>query len=148
MSTITRVRWTNTDIHKMLSLFATGMPYEAIGEQLVRTRSSIEGLVRDLRAGRTHADFWDAFNLASAQRDLSIRLNGRFRWSPGQDALLLRLTRTGMSDAEIAKQIGVSRSSVPSRRFKLRERGAPAEPDAFEDPVLALAISGSWRRAA
>ena len=148
MSAISRTRWSQCDIKHVLELFAQGLTHEAIGEYVGRTRLSIEGLIRDLRTRRTHADFWDAFDLASAQRDLSIRINGRFRWSPGQDALLLRLTRTGMSDTEIAQQIGVSRSSVPSRRFKLRERGAPAEPDAFEDPVLALAISGSWRRAA
>lgn len=151
MTAITRIRWTNAEITRALELFAKGLTHEAIGEHVGRTRFSIEGLIRDLRTRRTHADFWDDYEKALAERDQQI-LNGaqRFRWSTDLDTLLLRLTREGKSDSAIARQLGVSRSALKMRRFKIRDRGlmGDGEPGAFSDPVLALAVSGSWRRAA
>ena len=148
---ITRIRWTNAEIIRALELFAQGLTHEAIGEQLGRTHFSVDGLVRDLRQRRTHAALWGMFDMALLERDRQI-LNGsqRFRWSAGLDTTLLRLTRDGQSDSEIARQLGVSRSALKMRRHKIRERGLvdDGEPGAFSDPVLALAVSGSWRRAA
>lgn len=149
MTAITRTRWTNTEIIQALGLFARGLTHEAIGEYVGRTRFSIEGLIRDLRTRRTHADFWGMFDMALLERDKQI-LNGaqRFRWSNPLDATLMRLTWEGKSDTAIAMQLGVSRSAVKMRRFKIRDRELTDEPGAFADPVLALAVSGSWRRAA
>jgi len=91
------------------------------------------------------------FDMALLERDRQI-LNGaqRFRWSTDLDTTLMRLTREGKSDSAIARQLGVSRSALKMRRFKIRDRGLmdDGEPGAFADPVLALAVSGSWRRAA
>ena len=150
MGKVTRIRWTNAEIIRALELFAQGLTHEAIGEYVGRTRFSIEGLIRDLRTRRTHAAFWDTYAMALVERDRKI-LNGaqRFRWSTDLDTLLLRLTREGQSDSAIARQLGVSRSALKMRRFKIKDRGLLGdEPGAFADPVLALAVSGSWRRAA
>ena len=149
MTAITRIRWFQCDIKHVLELFAKGLTHEAIGEYVGRTRFSIEGLIRDLRTRRTHADFRGMFDMALAERDKQI-LNGaqRFRWSTDLDTLLMRLTREGQLDAAIARQLGVSRSAVKMRRFKIRERQLDEGAGAFADPVLALAVSGSWRRAA
>jgi transposase-like protein len=149
MSTITRIRWTDAEIIRALELFAKGLTHEAIGEYVGRTRFSIEGLIRDLRTRRTHADFWDDYEKALVERDKQI-LNGaqRFRWSAELDTLLMRLVREGKTNSEIARQLGVSRSALKMRRFKIKARGLSDEPGAFADPVLALAVSGSWRRAA
>ena len=89
------------------------------------------------------------FDMALLERDRQI-LNGaqRFRWSTDLDTLLMRLTREGQPDAAIARQLGVSRSAVKMRRFKIKDRALTDEPGAFDDPVLTLAVSGSWRRAA
>ncbi len=149
MTAISRTRWTNTEIIQALGLFAQGLTHEAIGEYVGRTRFSIEGLIRDLRTRRTHADFWGMFDMALAERDKQI-LNGaqRFRWSAELDTLLMRLVREGKTNSEIARQLGVSRSAIKMRRFKIKDRALSDEPGAFADPVLALAVSGSWRRAA
>lgn len=149
MSQVSRIRWKDAEVIQALELFAKGLTHGAIGERLGRTRFSVDGLVRDLRTRRTHVDFWDTFELALAERDQQI-LNGaqRFRWSIDLDTLLMRLTREGKSDSAIAKQLGVSRSAVKMRRFKIKDRELGDEPGAFADPVLALAVSGSWRRAA
>lgn len=149
MTAITRTRWTNAEIIQALGLFARGLTHEAIGEHLGRTRFSIEGLIRDLRQRRTHAALWDMFDMALLERDRQI-LNGaqRFRWSVDLDTLLMRLVREGKTNSEIARQLGVSRSAIKMRRFKIKDRALTDEPGAFADPVLALAISGSWRRAA
>lgn len=150
MTAITRTRWTDTEITRALELFAKGLTHEAIGEYVGRTRFSIEGLIRDLRTRRTHADFWGMFDMALAERDKQI-LNGaqRFRWSAELDTLLMRLVREGKTNSEIARQLSVSRSAIKMRRFKIKDRGLLGdEPGAFADPVLALAVSGSWRRAA
>ena len=150
MSTITRTRWTDAEIIRALGLFARGLTHEAIGEHLGRTHFSVDGLVRDLRQRRTHAALWDMFDMALLERDRQI-LNGaqRFRWSTDLDTKLMRLTREGQSDSAIARQLGVSRSAIKMRRFKIKDRGLLGdEPGAFADPVLALAVSGSWRRAA
>ena len=149
MTAISRIRWSQCDIKHVLGLFAQGLTHEAIGEYVGRTRFSIEGLIRDLRQRRTHADFWGMFDTALLERDKQI-LNGAqgFRWSAELDTLLMRLTREGQSDSAIARQLGVSRSALKMRRFKIRDRELGDEPGAFADPVLALAISGSWRRAA
>ena len=149
MTAITRIRWSQCDIKHVLELFAKGLTHEAIGEYVGRTRFSIEGLIRDLRTRRTHADFWGMFDMALLERDKQI-LNGaqRFRWSAELDTLLMRLTREGQSDSAIARQLSVSRSAIKMRRFKIKDRALSDEPGAFADPVLALAISGSWRRAA
>ena len=149
MTAISRIRWSQCDIKHVLELFAQGLTHEAIGEYVGRTRFSIEGLIRDLRQRRTHADFWGMFDTALLERDKQI-LNGAqgFRWSAELDTLLMRLTREGQSDSAIARQLGVSRSALKMRRFKIRDRELGDEPGAFADPVLALAISGSWRRAA
>ncbi len=149
MGRVTRTRWTPRDIDTALGLFAEGLTHEAIGEQLGRTHFAVDGLMRDLRQHRTHAAFWDLFDMALVERDRRI-LSGaqRFRWSTDLDALLMRLTREGQPDAAIARQLGVSRSAVKMRRFKLRDRALGDDPSAFDDPVLARAISGSWRRAA
>ena len=149
MGKVTRTRWTPRDIGMALGLFAEGLTHEAIGEQLGRTHFAVDGLIRDIRQRRTHAAFWDLFDSALEERDRQI-LNGaqRFRWSTDLDALLMRLTREGQPDAAIAKQMGVSRSAIKMRRFKIRERQLDEGAGAFADPVLALAVSGSWRRAA
>lgn len=149
MSRVTRHRWTNAEITRALELFAQGLTHDAIGEQLGRTHFSIDGLVRDLRQRRTHAALWGMFDMALLERDRQI-LNGaqRFRWSTDLDTLLMRLTRDGKSDSDIARQLGVSRSAIKMRRFKIKDWGLTDEPGAFADPVLALAVSGSWRRAA
>lgn len=149
MGRVTRTRWTPRDIDTALGLFAEGLTHEAIGEQLGRTHFAVDGLMRDLRQHRTHAAFWDLFDSALAERDRQI-LSGaqRFRWSTDLDALLMHLTREGQPDAAIARQLGVSRSAVKMRRFKIRERQLDADAGAFADPVLALAVSGSWRKAA
>ena len=149
MGKVTRTRWKNDDIHQALGLFAEGLTHEAIGDQLGRTHFAVDGLIRDIRQRRTHAAFWGLFDMALAERDQQI-LNGaqRFRWSTDLDTLLMRLTREGQSDAAIAKQMGVSRSAVKMRRYKVRERQLDEGAGAFADPVLALAVSGSWRRAA
>ena len=149
MGKVTRHRWANKEIIRALELFAQGLTHEAIGEHLGRTRFSIEGLIRDLRQRRTHSAFWALFDRALVERDRQI-LNGaqRFRWSTDLDTLLMRLTREGQSDAAIAKQMGVSRSALKMRRFKIRERQLDEGAGAFADPVMALAVSGSWRRAA
>ena len=149
MSTITRTRWTDAEIIRALGLFARGLTHEAIGEHLGRTHFSVDGLVRDLRQRRTHAALWDMFDMALLERDRQI-LNGaqRFRWSTDLDTKLMRLTREGQSDSAIARQLGVSRSAIKLRRFKIKDRALTDEPGAFADPVLALAVSGSWRRAA
>lgn len=149
MNIITRTRWTDADIIRAMELFAQGLTHEAIGERLGRTRGAVDGLVRDLRQRRTHAAFWDLFGRALVERDRRI-LSGaqRFRWSTDLDTLLMRLTREGQPDAAIARQMGVSRSAVKMRRFKIRERQLDEDAGAFADPVLALAVSGSWRKAA
>ena len=150
MTAITRIRWSQGDIKHVLELFARGLTHEAIGEYVGRTRFSIEGLIRDLRTRRTHADFWDMFDMALVERDKQI-LNGaqRFRWSVDLDTKLMRLVREGKTNSEIARQLGVSRSAIKMRRFKIKDRGLLGdEPGPFSDPVLALAVSGSWRRAA
>ena len=149
MGKVTRARWANKEIIRALELFAQGLTHEAIGEYVGRTRFSIEGLIRDLRQRRTHAELWGMFDMALLERDRQI-LNGaqRFRWSTDLDTLLMRLTREGQPDAAIARQLGVSRSAIKMRRFKLRDRALTDEPGAFDDPVLVLAVSGSWRRAA
>ena len=149
MGKVTRARWANKEIIRALELFAQGLTHEAIGEYVGRTRFSIEGLIRDLRQRRTHAELWGMFDMALLERDRQI-LNGaqRFRWSTDLDTLLMRLTREGQPDAAIARQLGVSRSAVKMRRFKIRERQLDDVPGAFADPVLALAVSGSWRSAA
>lgn len=149
MGKVTRARWANKEIIRALELFAQGLTHEAIGEYVGRTRFSIEGLIRDLRQRRTHAELWGMFDMALLERDRQI-LNGaqRFRWSTDLDTLLMRLTREGQPDAAIARQLGVSRSAVKMRRFKIKDRALTDEPGAFDDPVLALAVSGSWRRAA
>ena len=149
MGKVTRIRWTNAEIIRALELFAQGLTHEAIGEYLGRTRFSIEGLVRDLRTRRTHAALWDMFDMALLERDKQI-LNGaqRFRWSADLDAQLMRLVREGKTNSEIARQLGVSRSALKMRRFKIKDRALTDDPGAFADPVLALAVSGSWRRAA
>ena len=150
MTAISRIRWSQCDIQHVLELFAQGLTHEAIGEHMGRSRFSIEGLIRDLRQRRTHADFWGMFDTALLERDKQI-LNGaqRFRWSAELDTLLMRLVREGKTNSEIARQLGVSRSAIKMRRFKIKDRGLLGdEPGAFADPVLALAVSGSWRRAA
>lgn len=150
MSRVTRHRWTDAEITRALELFAKGLTHEAIGEQLGRTHFSVDGLVRDLRQRRTHAALWGMFDMALLERDRQI-LNGaqRFRWSTELDTTLMRLVREGKSNSEIAWQLGVSRSAVKMRRFKIKDRGLLGdEPGPFADPVLALAVSGSWRRAA
>ena len=150
MTAISRIRWSQCDIKHVLELFAQGLTHEAIGEHMGRSRFSIEGLIRDLRQRRTHADFWGMFDMALLERDKQI-LNGaqRFRWSAELDTLLMRLVREGKTNSEIARQLGVSRSAIKMRRFKIKDRGLLGdEPGAFADPVLALAVSGSWRRAA
>ena len=149
MGKVTRLRWADAEIIRALELFARGLTHEAIGESLGRTHFSVDGLIRDLRQRRTHAALWDMFDMALLERDKQI-LNGaqRFRWSVDLDTLLMRLTREGQSDSAIARQLGVSRSALKMRRFKIKDRELGDEPGAFADPVLALAISGSWRRAA
>ena len=149
MKTATRTPWVTRDIKHVLELVAQGLTYEAIGEHLGRTRFSVEGLIRDLRTRRAHSAFWDLFDSALAERDRQI-LNGaqRFRWSIDLDTLLMRLTREGRPDVDISQQLGVSRSAVKMRRFKIKDRALVDAPSTFDDPVLALAISGSWRRAA
>ncbi len=149
MGKVTRTRWTHHDINQALGLFAQGLTHAAIGERLGRTQFAVDGLIRNLRQRRTHAAFWDLLDMALAERDRQI-LSGaqRFRWSTDLDALLMRLTREGQPDASIALQLGISRSAVKMRRFKIRERQLDDVPGAFADPVLALAVSGSWRSAA
>ena len=139
MGKVTRARWANKEIIRALELFAQGLTHEAIGEHLGRTHFSVDGLMRDLRQRRTHADFWGMFDTALLERDKQI-LNGaqRFRWSVDLDTLLMRLTREGQSDSAIARQLGVSRSAIKMRRFKIRERQLDEGAGAFADPVLAL----------
>jgi IS30 family transposase len=146
---ITRTRWTPCEIERFLKLFAEGLTHEAIGERLARTAFSIDGLARDLRQHRTHPAYWDRFQVAYAQRGSRITHGAqRFRWSADLDATLLRLTREKQSDSEIARQLSISRCSIKMRRSKIRELRIEGAPGAFDDPVLALAVSGSWRRAA
>lgn len=149
MGKVTRARWANKEIIRALELFAQGLTHEAIGEHLGRTHFSVDGLMRDLRQRRTHAELWGMFDMALLERDRQILTGAqRFRWSTDLDTLLMRLTREGQPDAAIARQLGVSRSAVKMRRFKIRERQLDEGAGAFADPVLALAVSGSWRRAA
>ena len=149
MGKVTRARWANKEIIRALELFAQGLTHEAIGEYVGRTRFSIEGLIRDLRQRRTHAELWGMSDMPLLERDRQILTGAqRFRWSTDLDTLLMRLTREGQPDAAIARQLGVSRSAVKMRRFKIRERQLDEGAGAFADPVLALAVSGSWRRAA
>lgn len=149
MGKVTRLRWADAEIIRALELFARGLTHEAIGESLGRTHFSVDGLIRDLRQRRTHAALWDMFDMALLERDRQI-INGaqRFRWSADLDTLLMLLVREGKTNSAIARQLGVSRSAVKMRRFKLRDRALTDEPGAFDDPVLVLAVSGSWRRAA
>ena len=145
-----KCRWTNADIVRALELFAQGFTHGAIGEHLGRTKFSVDGLVRDLRQRRTHAALWGMFDVALLERDKQI-LNGaqRFRWSAELDTKLMRLVRDGKTNSEIAEQLGVSCGAIKMRRFSIKDRVLlDDELGAFSDPVLALAVSGSWGRAA
>ena len=149
MSTITRVRWQPDDLERLLEYLARGITYDAIGDHLGRSRFAIEGIVRDLRSQRTHPAFWESFQVAMRQREERIAGGAQqFRWTAEQDKLLEHLVRLKRSNAEIADKMGISRLAVKMRRFKLRDRHQDEKPDAFADPVLSLAVSGSWRRAA
>lgn len=72
----------------------------------------------------------------------------KIHWTPELDALLMRLAREGVSNAAIAQQFGGTKAAIKMRRFKIKDRGLVPEPSMFDDSVLALALSGNWRRAA
>ena len=149
MGTITRTRGQPDDLERLLEYLARGITYDAIGDHLGRSRFAIEGIVRDLRSQRTHPAFWESFQVAMRQREERIAGGAQqFRWTAEQDKLLEHLVRLKRSNAEIADKMGISRLAVKMRRFKLRDRHQDEKPDAFSDPVLSLAVSGSWRRAA
>ena len=148
-SSITRVRWQPHELEKLIEYLAQGTTYESIGDHLGRSRFAIEGVVRDLRSQRTHPAFWERFKVAMSEREERIAGGAQqFRWTAEQDKLLEHLVRLKRSNEVIADQMGISRSAVKMRRFKLRDRHQEEKPDAFSDPVLSLAVSGSWRRAA
>lgn len=114
-----------------------------------RTHFSVDGLVRDLRQRRTHAALWDMFDMALLERDRQI-LNGaqRFRWSVDLDTLLMRLTSEGQSDSAIARQLGVSRSALKMRRFKIKDRALTDEPGPLPTPCWpwpCLGVGGEQR---
>lgn len=149
MGKITRTRWQPGELEQLLEYLAQGITYDAIGDHLGRSRFAIESVVRDLRAHRTHPAFWESFQGAMRQREERIAGGAQqFRWTAEQDSMLEHLVRLKRSNAVIADKMGISRAAVKMRRFKLRDRHQEEKPDVFADPVLALAISGSWRKAA
>lgn len=150
MSTITRTRWQPDDLERLLEYLGQGITYDTIGDRLGRSRFAIEGVVRDLRSHRTHPAFWQSFQVAMSQREERIAGGAQsFRWTAEQDKLLEHLVRLKRSNAVIADKMGISRMAVKMRRFKLRDQHQEEKPDVFaDDPVLALAVSGSWRKAA
>lgn len=149
MGKITRTRWQPWELEQLLEYLAQGITYDTIGDHLGRSRFAIEGVVRDLRSHRTHPAFWESFQVAMRQREERIAGGAQqFRWTAEQDSMLEHLVRLKRSNAVIADKMGISRAAVKMRRFKLRDRHQEEKPDVFADPVLALAVSGSWRRAA
>ncbi len=149
MGKITRTSWQPEELDRLLGYLAQGTTYESIGDHLGRSRLAIEGIVRDLRSHRTHPAFWESFQVAMSEREERIAGGAQqFRWTAEQDKLLEHLVRLKRSNAVIADKMGISRSAVKMRRFKLRDRHQDEKPDVFADPVLSLAVSGSWRRAA
>ena len=149
MGKITRTRWQPWELEQLLEYLAQGITYDTIGDHLGRSRFAIEGVVRDLRSHRTHPAFWESFQGAMRQREERIAGGAQqFRWTAEQDRMSELLVRHKRSNAVIADKMGISRAAVKMRRFKLRDRHQEEKPDVFADPVLALAISGSWRKAA
>lgn len=93
--------WTRSELVHLAWGVRHGMTYAAIGEDLHRSRQAV----------------------VEKAIELGIRRRRIHRWTPEDDAELLRMRSEGVPRKECAVAIGVSRHAVDGRLELLRKRG-------------------------